>query len=95
MARESKCCRYYKFYSDDWSSLDSMYCLDRKGVTQMTSKRIVGLVLLIVGIVVLILAVAADTIGLGTSAGFGTRHIVGTVVGVVVTAVGAFLVSRK
>ena len=54
------------------------------------SKRTVGLVIAGAGVVLLFLAAAADVIGLGAkgSEGFGTRQIIGTIVGVVVIAAG-------
>ena len=50
----------------------------------MARKRTIGLVLLIVGIVVLIISVAADAIGLGGSPGFGYNQMAGTAVGAIV-----------
>lgn len=63
----------------------------------MGGKRTAGIALLIVGIIILILALAADVfglgdvIGLGVSPGFGSYQIIGAVVGVIVAAIGAFL----
>jgi hypothetical protein len=57
----------------------------------MTKKRTIGIVLLIVGIVVLIVSVAADAIGLGGSPGFGFRQIVGVAVGAIAAIVGAIV----
>jgi len=61
----------------------------------MGSKKTVGIVLLVVGIVVLLLSLGADVIGLGGWLGFGPRQIVGTVVGAIVTVVGLFLTLKK
>lgn len=61
----------------------------------MARKRTIGLVLLIVGIVVLIISVAADAIGLGGSTGFGYNQMAGTAVGAIVAIVGAILMRRK
>lgn len=57
----------------------------------MAKKRTIGLVLLIVGIVVLIVSVAADAIGLGGSPGFGYKQIVGVAVGAIVAIAGAII----
>lgn len=57
----------------------------------MTKKRTIGLVLLIVGIVVLIVSVAADAIGLGGSPGFGYKQIVGVAVGAIAAIAGAIV----
>jgi len=54
------------------------------------SKRTVGLLIAGVGAVVLVVAVAADAIGLSGfgSDGFGTRQLIGTIAGAVVLAAG-------
>ena len=57
------------------------------------SKRNIGLVVAGIGVVLLFLAAAADVIGLGAenSEGFGTRQIIGTIVGAVVIAAGLIM----
>jgi hypothetical protein len=60
----------------------------------MGSKRMVGIVLLVVGVVVLVLALAADMIGLGGFSGFGRSQIVGAVVGAIAAVVGLVLTLR-
>jgi hypothetical protein len=54
------------------------------------SKRTVGLLIAGVGAVVLVVAVAADAVGLSGSGsdGFGTRQLIGTIAGAVVLAAG-------
>lgn len=64
------------------------------------SKRTLGLIVAAVGAAALIIAAAADVIGLSgeASEGFGNRQIIGTVVGAVVLAAGlayAFLAGRR
>jgi hypothetical protein len=59
------------------------------------NKKTLGIILLLVGIVLVILSLAADMIGIGGSAGFGYKQIAGTVVGVVVAVAGYLLISRK
>jgi len=59
-------------------------------------KKTVGIVLLVIGIVILIVSLAADPLGLGGSnAVFGPRQIIGTVAGAIVTIVGVILRLRK
>ncbi len=60
----------------------------------MGSKKLAGIVLLVVGLVVLILALAADVFGIGGSPGFGRYQIVGAVVGAIVAVVGLVLALR-
>ncbi len=61
----------------------------------MARKKKIGLVLLIVGIVFLIISVAADAIGLGNNPGFGFQQGAGTAAGAVVAIVGAILMRLK
>jgi hypothetical protein len=63
-------------------------------VTKMDSKKIAGIVLLVVGVVVLILALTADMIGIGGFSGFGRSQIAGAVVGVIVAVAGLVLALR-
>ncbi len=59
------------------------------------SRTRVGGLLVAVGIVVLVLSVAADWIGLGDSDGFGWKQTVGVIVGAVAIAAGAVVVFRR
>ena len=59
------------------------------------SKRAPGIVLLVLGIVVLLVALGADVVGLGNASAFGTKQIIGVVAGVVIGAVGITLLARK
>ena len=63
-------------------------------VVSMASKRTLGLVLLIVGIVVVFVSVAADVIGLGPDVGFGYKQVAGTVGGAIAAIVGMILRLR-
>ena len=58
------------------------------------NKKTIGIILLIVGAILLIVSLAADSIGIGLP-GFGLKQIAGTVVGVIIAAVGFVLYSRK
>ena len=61
----------------------------------MERKKIVGIILLVVGIIVLLLSLFADVIGIGTSPRFGYRHIVGIIAGAIFSAAGLFLILKK
>jgi len=50
--------------------------------------RTVGAVVLVVGVLMFLVAAAADSLGLGGAPGFGWKQIVGVAAGVVVAAVG-------
>ena len=60
----------------------------------MDVKRIVGIVLLLVGVVVFVLALAADVIGIGGYSGFGSSQIAGIVAGAIAAVVGLVLTRR-
>jgi hypothetical protein len=61
----------------------------------MSSKKIIGIVLLVVGVVLLIGSLAADAIGMGSAAGFGYKQIIGAVAGIIVAIVGFVLYLKK
>ena len=61
----------------------------------MGGKKTTGLVLFGVGAVILILAIAADPIGIGGSPGFGWKQILGALVGAVLTVVGLAVGYKK
>jgi hypothetical protein len=61
----------------------------------MGGKKTVGIVLLVVGIVILVLALAADPIGIGGNPDFGRIQIISTIVGAIVTVVGLILRLKK
>lgn len=54
----------------------------------MGKKKIAGIVLLVVGIGLVVLALIVDRIGIGQTPGFGWNQIVGTIVGALVALVG-------
>lgn len=60
----------------------------------MDVKKTLGLVLLVGGIAVLVLSLAADLVGIGGNPVFGTNQIIGTVVGAIAAVVG-FVLRRK
>jgi len=59
------------------------------------SKKTIGAVLIILGVVVLVVSLAADTLGIGNVAGIGWKQILGAVVGAVVALGGVWLAMRK
>ena len=62
----------------------------------MKNKKALYLGMIVVGILILVLSLAADYIGIGGgSMGFGPRQIVGTIVGIVVAVAGLILRLRK
>jgi hypothetical protein len=66
-----------------------------KEVKQMGGKKTTGIVLLVVGIVVLLLSLAADPIGIGSHPGFGYYQIAGAIVGAILAVVGLILALKK
>lgn len=61
----------------------------------MGGKKTVGVVLLVVGIIILVLSLAADPLGIGGSPAFGRDQIIGAIVGAIVTVVGLILRLKK
>jgi hypothetical protein len=61
----------------------------------MGGKKIAGIALLVVGILVLILSLMADLVGIGRWPVFGYKQIIGSVAGVIAIVVGLFLALRK
>ena len=61
----------------------------------MGNKKTIGTVLLVAGVILLIVALAADALGIGGASGFGYKQIIGAVVGVIVAVVGFVLYSKK
>ena len=58
------------------------------------SKKTVGIVALVAGIVILGFFLLTDRLGIGV-AGFGPVQIAGTIVGAIVIVLGLFLTSKK
>ena len=59
----------------------------------MAGKKNIGILFIIVGLIVLVLSLILDYIG--GSPGFGKYQIIGSIVGVIVTAVGFLLKAKK
>ncbi len=60
----------------------------------MAGSKLASILLLVIGIGLLAASLSADVIGLGDDVGFGRQQMMGTIVGVVIAAVGLFLVLR-
>ena len=61
----------------------------------MKGLKVVGIVLLVLGVLVLLVSVVADPIGLGGSPTFGYRQVIGTLGGAIAAIVGLILTLRK
>jgi hypothetical protein len=61
----------------------------------MVSRKTAGIALLVIGIIVLVLSLFADTLGLGGSNSvFGPYQIAGIIIGAIVVVVGLVLTLR-
>ncbi len=68
-----------------------MYLLE--GV-EMFNNKIANILVLVIGIGLLAASLLADVIGIGDDPGFGNQQTMGTIAGVVITAIGLFLTLR-
>jgi hypothetical protein len=59
------------------------------------SKSMIGFVLIALGVVVIVVLLAADVIGIGGNLGFGWKQQLGTAIGVIVALVGVWLARIK
>lgn len=59
----------------------------------MRNKKVIGIVLLAVGIVVTVVALAANQLGIGIASVFGYKQSLGAVLGAAITAAGFFLTT--
>jgi hypothetical protein len=55
------------------------------------SKRTIGIVLIVIGVVLAIVSLAADAIGIGTYPGINGAQILGAAVGIIIALVGVWL----
>ena len=60
----------------------------------MKTAKTAGMIVLIIGIGLLAATLLADVIGIGDDVGFGRQQIIGSIAGVVITAVGLFLTLK-
>ena len=61
----------------------------------MKVSKNVSIGVLVIGIIILVVSLFADPIGVGGGGSFGTRQVIGTIVGAVVTVVGLALTFRQ
>jgi hypothetical protein len=54
-----------------------------------------AVVILIVGVLLFLVSVTADTVGVGEGSGFGWKQITGAIVGAVVAAIGIIQMRKK
>ena len=59
------------------------------------SNKTIGIVLIILGVVLMIVSLAADVIGIGNGTGIGWKQMLGAVVGVLVAVGGGWLALNK
>ena len=59
------------------------------------SKRTVGIVLIVLGVLLAVASLAADVIGIGSGGGLGWKQLLGAGVGVLVVAVGVWWMGRE
>lgn len=59
------------------------------------SKRTIGVVFIILGVVVMVVSLTADVTGLGEGTVIGWKQILGTVVGVIIALDGVWLALNK
>jgi hypothetical protein len=55
------------------------------------SKRTIGIGLIVLGVILLIVSLAADALGIGGAPGIGVKQLTGAGLGVVVVIVGGWL----
>ena len=58
------------------------------------SNKTAPLLVLIIGIGLLVASLLADVVGIGDDPGFGSQQTTGTVVGVIIAAVGLYLTLK-
>ena len=59
------------------------------------SKRMLGVVFIILGVIVLIISLAADALGIGTVTGIGWKQILAAIIGALVALLGVLLAFRN
>jgi len=62
---------------------------------KMASQKQIGIVLILLGIIIFILALSADYIGLGGWPGYGYKQISGSIVGAIAIIAGFYLKQKK
>lgn len=60
----------------------------------MGNKKTIGIALIVIGVIVLIVSLAADVIGIGGAPGFGFKQIIGALAGLIIAIIGYYY-SKK
>ncbi len=60
----------------------------------MSFHKTANFIVLVIGIGLLVASLLADAIGIGDDPGFGNQQMMGTIAGVVITAIGLYLTLR-
>ena len=61
----------------------------------MTTSKMASIAVLVIGVGLLVVSLLADVIGVGDDVGFGRQQTLGTIAGVVISAVGLYLTLRS
>ncbi len=61
----------------------------------MQSDKTASIILLVVGIGLLVASLLADVIGFGDDPGFGRQQTAGTAAGVIIAAIGLYLIFNE
>jgi hypothetical protein len=61
----------------------------------MKNKKLTGILMIVIGVILLALSLLADVIGLGGASGFGWKQILGSVVGAAAVVAGLILALKK
>jgi hypothetical protein len=59
------------------------------------SKKTIGFVIIVLGVAMAVVSLAADVIGIGSKPGINWLQLLGTAIGVIVALVGVWLASSK
>lgn len=59
------------------------------------STKTTGYLLIVVGVILAFVSLAADLLGIGNRAGIGWQQLLGTAIGVIAVIVGVWFVIRK
>ncbi len=61
----------------------------------MQSNQTASIILLVVGVGLLVVSLLADVIGIGDDPGFGRQQTAGTAAGVIIAAIGLYLIFNE
>ena len=61
----------------------------------MRSNKTASIILIVVGIGLLVASLLADVIGIGDDPGFGRQQTAGTAAGVIIAAIGLYLILNE